>query len=153
MAVPDRNRTLFRCAHYCVQSTVTQYFRYGWDSYTLCQLTNTWYVCTAHMIPTLNGSSVLQLFERGYAIKIHNRMFDFYPRLPHLKFTRCAYNHPSDLMCTSYRSYVYWKQANLHQDFLLLYGTVLILRLSHRVKLCSVTRWLTKVVILTSAPT
>ena len=84
MAVPDRNRTLFRCAHYCVQSTVTQYFRYGWDSYTLCQLTNTWYVCTAHMSPTLNGSSVLQLFERSYTIEIHNRMFDFYPRLPHL---------------------------------------------------------------------
>ena len=37
------------------------------------------------MSPTHNGSSVLQCFERGNAIKIHNRiMFDFYLGLPHM---------------------------------------------------------------------
>ena len=36
------------------------------------------------MSPTLNRSTVLQHFEQGNAIEIHNGiMFDFYPRLPH----------------------------------------------------------------------
>ena len=36
------------------------------------------------MSPALNGSSVLQHFERSNAIEIHNGiMFDFHPGLPH----------------------------------------------------------------------
>ena len=39
------------------------------------------------MSPTLNGSSVLQCFEHGNTVKIHNGiMFDFYPGLPHMMF-------------------------------------------------------------------
>ena len=76
--VPGRNRALFRCIfqlHYRVQSTVTQYFRYGWGSYVLCKFR---YVSTARMSPTLNRYS-------GNVIEICNgRMFDFYPGLPHV---------------------------------------------------------------------
>ena len=68
VAVPGRNRTLFRCilrTHYRLRSAVTQY--------------------TAHMSPTLNGSSVLQRFQRGNALEIPNGIvFDFYPGLPHV---------------------------------------------------------------------
>jgi len=85
VAVPGRNRTLICCvlrSHYCVRSTVTQYFRYGWGSYVLCKVMNTWHVYTACMGPTPNGSSALQ---RGNALEIRNGiMFDFYPGLPHV---------------------------------------------------------------------
>ena len=58
VTVPGRNRTLFRWSHYCIQTTVTQYFHHGWGSYVLCKLMNTWYIIyTVHMSPTLNGSS------------------------------------------------------------------------------------------------
>ena len=88
MAVPGRNRTIF-CrvfrSHYCVQTAVAQYFSYGWGSYVLCKLMNTWHVYTAHMSPTLNASSALLCFEHSNAIEIHNAiMFDFYPGLPHI---------------------------------------------------------------------
>ena len=88
VAVPGRNRTLFRCifrAYYCVQSAVKQNFHYGRGSYALCKLMNNWHVYTVHMGPTPNRSSVLQGFERGNALEIHNGiMFDFYPGLPHM---------------------------------------------------------------------
>ena len=88
VAVLGRNRTLF-CrvfwSHYRVQTAAVQYFSYGWGSYVLCKLMNTWYVYTARMSPTLNGSSALQRFERSNAIEISNTiMFDFYPGLPHM---------------------------------------------------------------------
>ena len=42
VAVPGRNRTLFRCVlHYPRSSAVTQYFHYGRGSYALCKLMNT----------------------------------------------------------------------------------------------------------------
>ena len=44
VAVPGRNRTLFRCilrTHYRLRSAVTQYFCYGRGSYALCKLMNT----------------------------------------------------------------------------------------------------------------
>ena len=62
VAVSGRNWTLFRCifqSQYCVQSAVTQHFRYGWGSYSLCKLMNTRHVYTACMSPTPNGSSAL----------------------------------------------------------------------------------------------
>ena len=41
----------------------------------------------AHMSPALNGSTALQHFERGNAVKIRNGiMFDFYPGLPHILY-------------------------------------------------------------------
>ena len=36
------------------------------------------------MSPALNGSSVLQRFERSNASEIRNGMFDFYLGLPHM---------------------------------------------------------------------
>ena len=66
VAVLSRNRTLFCCIfqlHCCVRSAVTQYFQYGWGSYTLCKLMNTLDIYTAHMSPTLTGSSALQHFK------------------------------------------------------------------------------------------
>ena len=47
------------------------------------------------MSPTLNGSSALQRFERGNTVKIHNRMFDFYPGLPHMWWSRVEIEHYS----------------------------------------------------------
>ena len=44
VTVPSRNQTLFHCvfrSHYRVRSTITQYFQYGWGSYVLCKLMNT----------------------------------------------------------------------------------------------------------------
>ena len=86
VAVPGRNRTLFRCVlHYPRSSAVTQYFHYGRGSYALCKLMNTWHIYTACMGPTPNGSSALQRFERSNALEIRNRiMFNFYPGLPHM---------------------------------------------------------------------
>ena len=60
--------TLFRCtfwSYYHVQSTVMQYFRYGWVSYSLSKLMNTWHVYTVSMSPTRNRSTVLRHFERA----------------------------------------------------------------------------------------
>ena len=69
VAVPGRNRTLFRCA--------------------LGKLIN---VYTARMSPALNGSSALQRFECSNAIEIRNRiMFDFYLGLPHVCLYLCMY--------------------------------------------------------------
>ena len=51
----------------------------------LCKLMNTCHAYTACMSPTLNGSSVLERYECGNAIKIQNEiMFNFYPGLPHI---------------------------------------------------------------------
>ena len=89
MAVPGGNRTLFRCvfrAHYRVRSAVTQYFRYRWGSYVLCKLMNTWHVSTVCMAPTLNGSSVLQHFERGNALEIRKGIMS----LPHIYIVRMS---------------------------------------------------------------
>ena len=45
---------------------------------------NTYHVYTAHISPTLNGSSVVEHFERSNGIEIHNEiMFNFYLGLPH----------------------------------------------------------------------
>ena len=53
--------------------------------YVAGKLINTGHVYTAHMSPALNGSSVLQHFERSNAIEIRNGiMFDFYPGLPNI---------------------------------------------------------------------
>ena len=86
VAVPGRNRTLLHCVfrlHYCVQSAVTQYFHYGWGSYVLCKLMNTWHTVCMSLTP--NKSSALQRFERSNAIEICNEiMFDFYLGLPHM---------------------------------------------------------------------
>ena len=42
------------------------------------------------MSPTLNGSTVLQRFERGNAVEIRNGiMFDFYLGLPHMYVSMC----------------------------------------------------------------
>ena len=84
MGVPGRNRTLFHCIfrpHYCVQSTIAQYFHWGQGSYMLCR-----YSCifVARMSPALNGSFALQRFECGNTVELRNGiMFDFYPGLPH----------------------------------------------------------------------
>ena len=49
---------------------------------------NTYHVHTERMSPTLNGSSALEHFKHGNAIKIRNGiMFDFYPGLPHMYIT------------------------------------------------------------------
>ena len=84
VAVPGRNSTLFRRvfrSHGCVQSAVTQYFRYGWGSYALCKLMNTWYIYTAHISPTLSGSSALHRFEHVDAIKfMQQNNVQFLPR-------------------------------------------------------------------------
>lgn len=55
----------------------------------LCKCVRYLYICvyTVHMSPTGNGSAVLQCFDRGNAIELHNRiMFNFYPGLSHLGF-------------------------------------------------------------------
>ena len=53
---------------------------------------NTYHVYTEHMSPALNGSSVLECFERSNAIEMRNGiMFDFYPGLPHIiKLRACC---------------------------------------------------------------
>ena len=45
---------------------------------------NTYHAHTARMGPVLNGSSLLECFERSNAIEICNGTFDFYPGLPHI---------------------------------------------------------------------
>ena len=106
-AVPGRNQTLFRCifrSHYCVQSAVAQKFRYGRGSYALCKLGKYWWVYLARMSPTLNGSSMLERFERSNASEIHNGiMFDFYPGLPHMYIQV----HTSVVPCTPAYIYMY----------------------------------------------
>ena len=69
-----------------VRSAKTQYFRYGWGSYSLCKLMNTWHIYTARMSPTANGSSVLKRFKHSNAIEIRNgTMFNFYlGPVPHI---------------------------------------------------------------------
>ena len=57
----------------------------------LGKLINTCHVYTVRMSPALNGSSVLECFERGNAIEIHNGiMFNFYPGLPHMAYIRVS---------------------------------------------------------------
>ena len=75
VAVLGRNRPgcIFQ-SHYRIRSAVMQYFRYSWGSYSLCKLINTWYIYTARMSPTLNGSSALQHFGCSNAIEICNRI-------------------------------------------------------------------------------
>ena len=86
-AVPGRDRKLFHFVlrlRYRIGSAVMQDFHYGWGSYALCKLVNTWHICTARMSPTPNGSSVLR-FKHSCALEIRNGiMFDFYPGLPHV---------------------------------------------------------------------
>ena len=54
----------------------------------LGKLMNTYHVYTVRMSSALNGSSVLERFERGNGIEIRNGiMFDFYPGLPHIYIT------------------------------------------------------------------
>ena len=86
MAVPGRNRTLFRCvfrSRYGIRSAVN--FRYGWDSYVLSKLMNTWHIYTACMNPTLrevlrySASNVV-----AYRNTQRNIMFNFHPGLPHI---------------------------------------------------------------------
>ena len=52
---------------------------------------NTYHIYTPCMSPTRNGSSVLERFEHGNAIKIRNGiMFDFYPGLSHVICLLCS---------------------------------------------------------------
>ena len=71
----------------------------------------------ASSIHTCHRSSALQHFERGNAIKIHNRiMFDFYPGLPHIY----AYNISMHLgVCTYLPSISVWLILFLTQSVLL----------------------------------
>ena len=74
------------CVHYH-GSSLAQNFLQGQSSYALGKLMNTYmytyHIHTVRMSPALNGSSVLERFKRGNAIKIHDGiMFDFYPGLP-----------------------------------------------------------------------
>ena len=90
VAVPGRNRTLFRCvfwSHCCVRSAVAQNFRLGQGSYALCKRGKYWWVYPARMSPALNESSMLQCFECSNASEIRNGiMCDFYPGLPYMAF-------------------------------------------------------------------
>ena len=46
---------------------------------------NTYHIYIARISPTLNGSSVLEHFERSNVIKLRNGiMFDFYQGLSHI---------------------------------------------------------------------
>ena len=57
----------------------------GRGSYVLRRLIRHWCSFATHMSPALNGSSVLQCFEHGNTVEIHNGiMFDFYLGLPHM---------------------------------------------------------------------
>ena len=61
VAVPCRNRRLFRCifrAHCCVWSTVSLNFHYGRRSYVQRRCMD---IYKAHMSPALNGSSAIRL--------------------------------------------------------------------------------------------
>ena len=87
MAVPGRNRTLFRCVLLRLKRcNAERPLRAGLiHSYALCKFMNTWRVYTTRMSPTPNRSSALQCFQRGYALEILNRiMFDSYPGLTHI---------------------------------------------------------------------
>ena len=104
VAVPGRNRTLFRCvfrSHYRIWSAVTQLFRYGWSLYVLCKLMNTWHIYTVHMNPTPNSRYTLQHFECGNAMEICNGiMFDFHLGLPHVFKTSVSHvSQGWDLSC------------------------------------------------------
>ena len=124
MAVPGRNRTLFRCvfrSHCCVRSTLVWSFRYGRGSYALGKLINTCHVYTVRISPTLNGSSALQRFERSNASEIRNGiMFDFYPGL-HIYSITCimsnVYNYPSlpSSSCSMYNVYNMHKYTHIRQ--------------------------------------
>ena len=115
VAVPGRNRTLFRCVlrlHYRVPRAVMQYFHCKWGSYVLCKLMNTWHIYPVHMGPTPNRSSALQRFECVNALEIRNGiMFNFYPGLPHIYTIRScllvigAYA----LLRTSMYYWIYWQ--------------------------------------------
>ena len=74
VAVPGRNWTWVFWSHCRVRSAETQFFRYGWGSYALCKLMNTWSIYTARMCPAFNRSFALQHFEHSNAIEIHNRI-------------------------------------------------------------------------------
>ena len=95
VAVLGRNQTLLRCvfwSHYCVQSAVTQSFRYGWGSYALV---NSWILdMFTHCIwaPLFNGSFAFTALRTQYCNqKICNGiMFDFYLGLPHV-WDSCTY--------------------------------------------------------------
>ena len=88
VAVPGRNRRLFRCVFqstYRVWSALAQNFRLGWGSYTLCEHGKYSWVYPALMSSALNRSSALECFECGNAMEIRNGiMFDFYLGLPRM---------------------------------------------------------------------
>ena len=78
----------YSVVHYRVWNVVTQNFRQGWGSYTLCKCVKYSWVYTVHMSPTRNRRTVLQRFECGKAIIIHNKiMFNFYLALPHMQYS------------------------------------------------------------------
>ena len=88
VAVPCRNRRLFRCvfrSHRCVQSAVSLNFREGRCSYALCKLIRYSCIYEARMNPALNRSSAIRRFEHSNAIEIRDGItFDFYTGLPHM---------------------------------------------------------------------
>ena len=69
------------------------------------------------MSPTLNGSTALQCFERGNAVKTHNGiMFNFYPGLPHISNIpshnwgkpEWAPHYSTTDLCTVYACWFVW---------------------------------------------
>ena len=74
VAVPGRNRTLFRCifqSQYRVRSAVTQYFRYGWGSYSLCTCKhiNTQHVWVLHLTEVLHYSALNTVMRSKYNVR------------------------------------------------------------------------------------
>ena len=87
MAVPGRNRTLFRCVFrslYCVQTALAWGIKGGAHTRWVNSC-HTYHIYTACTSPILNESSALEWYKRSNAIEIENGiMFDFYPGLPHM---------------------------------------------------------------------
>jgi len=69
VAVPGRNRTLFRC----VLQLLYRIFCYGWDSYAQCKLMNTWHVTQHVWAPPLTEvlcySTLNMVMRSKYATK------------------------------------------------------------------------------------
>ena len=88
MAVPDRNRILFRRvfrAHHWVWRGVALSFRLERGSYALRRRIRYSYIYIARMSPTLSRSSALLCVKLGDALEIRTWIiFDFYSGLPHL---------------------------------------------------------------------
>ena len=104
VAVTGRNRTLLRCvfrSHYCIWSTITQNFCYGWSSYIMCCV-NSWILdtfiqciwappLTELCYGTLNGINVIKIW--------HKIMFNFYLGLPHCWLHQSSISLQTIILC------------------------------------------------------